>query len=48
MPGHKSQRAAWHAAPILTIDQWRSWEIRRFLDSQHPGRHGYFTNDEAD
>lgn len=36
--------AATNAAPLISVDNYRSWEIRRFENAE-TGAHGYFTAD---
>lgn len=31
----------------LTVDEYRHWEMVRYLDSENPGRHGYFDAEKA-
>jgi hypothetical protein len=31
----------------LSVDTYRHWEIRRHIDSENPGRHGFFTAEDA-
>lgn len=31
----------------LSVDVYRHWEIRRQIDSENPGRHGFFTAEDA-
>lgn len=36
-----------NAAPGISIDQYRYWENRRYLDSETPGKFGFFGAGEA-
>jgi hypothetical protein len=36
-----------NGTPTISVDDYRYWEIRRHLDSETPGRHGYFTAEDA-
>lgn len=34
-----------NATPIINEKQYQSWEVRRHLDSETPGKFGFFTAD---
>jgi hypothetical protein len=36
-----------NATPTVSIAEFQHWEIRRHLESESPGRHGYFTAEDA-
>jgi hypothetical protein len=40
-------KAATNAASLISVDQYRHWEMVRHLDSENPGRHGFFTAEDA-
>lgn len=39
--------AAANAAPAISVAQYQSLEVRRYLDSQTPGKFGFFTAEDA-
>lgn len=41
----RAQRS--NATPAVSVSDWQSWEIRRHLDSENPGRHGSFNSKDA-
>jgi hypothetical protein len=43
----RPRAAAANAAPLISVDQYRHWEIVRYLDEETPGRNGYFTAEDA-
>lgn len=32
---------------MISVSQYQYWEIRRYIDSETPGKFGYFTSGEA-